>query len=87
MATIVNNPGGGDRDSGFGAGMVLGILVLLLVIFLIYWFGFRQSYTSPSDINVVVPTTTNGGNSQPTSPIPTTIFQSTSTTNSTSTTH
>ena len=39
MSTIINNPGGGETETGIGIGMVLGILVVLAVVILFVFYG------------------------------------------------
>jgi len=63
MATIINNPGTSDNNSGdSGAGILIGVIVVivLIVLFMIYGLPAFRTSTIPPDtnINVTVPTPT-----------------------------
>lgn len=43
MATVINNPP--ERESsGFGPGLILGIIVAILLIILVFGYGLRSVY-------------------------------------------
>lgn len=53
MATIVNNPPA--NNSGGGIGMIIGLIVLVVIGYLIYVYGFpafRQMQSGGTQINV-----------------------------------
>ncbi len=69
MATVINNPGGGDSE-GVGVGMIVGIILAVLVIALLVIYGIptiRDEQATPqqpeTNINVTIPNPTSGTNS------------------------
>ena len=46
MGQVNVNPGGGSPDSGFGAGMIIGIIVLILIVLVLVF------YAGPQIINI-----------------------------------
>jgi hypothetical protein len=55
MATVINNPDTGVRDSGSGLGVVLGVLIAIVVIVLLIVFAvpaIRGSRSGGTNINV-----------------------------------
>ncbi len=58
MTTVVNNPTPSSSDSS-GMGMMIGIIVLLAIVFLIFFYGMpflrgsaTQQESAPATINV-----------------------------------
>jgi hypothetical protein len=83
MATIINNPGGGNGTDN-SAAWIIGIIVLVIIILLAIFFWPRISGQNPAstNTNVTVPAGSTGG-TNPGNVYNTTINASTS--NSTST--
>ena len=53
MTTVVNNPPA--NDAGGGMGMIVGLIVLLIIGFLFFWYGLpalRSMQSSGTQINV-----------------------------------
>ena len=46
MGQVNVNPGGGSPDSGFGAGMIIGIIALILIVLVLVF------YAGPQIINI-----------------------------------
>jgi hypothetical protein len=72
MTTVINNPGNGDDSSGV-AGMIIGVVVLMLIgaLFFIYGLplirnGINNTPSKSIDINVKLPV--DSGNALPTTP-------------------
>lgn len=71
MTTIINTPGRGDGDGGWG--FVFGILIILLigVLFFIYGLPYIRGNNVPSEpndsanINITIPTPNSNTNSSP----------------------
>jgi hypothetical protein len=58
MATVINNPGGSNQDSG--AGVIIGVIVaiILIILFFVYGLPALRGGTAPSntlDVNVDLP--------------------------------
>ncbi len=73
MATVINNPDHSGSDSG--VGLIVGILIAVVVIFLFFFYGLpamRNNQAAPSDgsidVNVDMPDNTFSPNPAPTSP-------------------
>jgi hypothetical protein len=68
MTTVVNNPGGTDTANS-GMGFLMGIILLLAVLFLFFYFGLpairgatrAPQINVPGQIDVNVDTPANGG--------------------------
>jgi len=60
MTTVINNPGG-SNDSGSGAGLVIGVIVAIVLIFALIRWGIpamRGSDTEEVNIKVELPAST-----------------------------
>ncbi len=67
MTTVINNPGGG-ADEGSGAGLIIGVLLVIVLGFLFIRYGIpaiRDGNTRTTNVNVQIPainTPSTGGN-------------------------
>ncbi|MGH2499048.1 MAG: hypothetical protein ACRDF0_03010 [Candidatus Limnocylindria bacterium] len=44
MGQVNVNPPGGSADSGFGAGMIIGIVVLILIVLILVFYAGPQIF-------------------------------------------
>jgi hypothetical protein len=44
MGQVNVNPGGGSTDSGFGAGMIVGIILLILIVLVLIFYAGPQIF-------------------------------------------
>jgi hypothetical protein len=44
MGQVNVNPGGGSTDSGFGAGMIIGIILLILIVLVLIFYAGPQIF-------------------------------------------
>jgi hypothetical protein len=44
MGQVNVNPGGGSTDRGFGAGMIIGIILLLLIVLVLIFYAGPQIF-------------------------------------------
>ena len=62
MATIINNPSGGEGSGG--AGIVIGVIVAILLVaaFIVYGLPYLNRGNAPANpsINISIPTPTSG---------------------------
>jgi hypothetical protein len=53
MGQVNVNPGGGSTDSGFGAGMIIGIILLILIVLVLIFYAGPQIFgggTTPKSL-------------------------------------
>ena len=44
MGQVNVNPGGSNTDSGFGAGMIIGIILLILIVLVLIFYAGPQIF-------------------------------------------
>ena len=74
MSTVINNPANGEDSSGV-AGMLIGIIVLVIAFILFFLYGLPMLRTNPAtqeapksnslDVNVTLPKTDQPKTDQP----------------------
>ena len=75
MATIINNPGEGSGDSS-AVGIVVGVLLAILIIFLFFRYALPAMRGNPApqngglNVNVQLPSGNNGSSGGGTAPAP-----------------
>jgi hypothetical protein len=47
--TNVNTPGGSSGDGGFGAGMIIGIILLILIVLVLIVYAGPKIFTTPTN--------------------------------------
>jgi hypothetical protein len=47
--TNVNVPGGGTSDGGFGAGMIIGIILLILIVLVLIVYAGPKIFVTPTN--------------------------------------
>ncbi|HTH71679.1 MAG TPA: hypothetical protein VL493_10410 [Candidatus Saccharimonadales bacterium] len=47
--TNVNTPGGSTGDGGFGAGMIIGIILLILIVLVLIVYAGPKIFVSPTN--------------------------------------
>jgi hypothetical protein len=61
MTTVVNTPGGSTSSDSSGMGMIIGVIVLLAIVFLIFFYGMpflrgtatqQNSAPAPASVNL-----------------------------------
>lgn len=54
MATIINNPDTGSRDSGGGAGIIIGVVVAIIILFVFFVYALPAMRGSKQDSGTTV---------------------------------